>query len=240
MPYARGILLFACFALWAVPAFSAKVPPMACLLEPNELVEFSSEIPGILEEVNVKRGDWVTAGQVLARLKSGVAEANVALAQARVEFGKRKAQRNEELYLKDLISIHEKDEISTEIQLAQLQLAEAEELLKLRTIRSTVDGVVVERKGAAGEYVGEEPFLSVAKIDPLNVEVIVPMTYFGAIRSGQSAQVRIDEPVGGRYKAQVVIIDSVIDAASGTFRVRLELPNPKHTLPAGVRCQVNF
>ncbi len=47
----------------------------------------------------------------------------------------------------------------------------------------------------------------------------------------------LDAPVGGSYPAKVVIVDQVIDAASGTFGVRVELPNPKLELPAGLKCQ---
>ncbi|MFN0162035.1 MAG: hypothetical protein ACKVQQ_12450, partial [Burkholderiales bacterium] len=35
-------------------------------------------------------------------------------------------------------------------------------------------------------------------------------------------------------------VDRVIDAASSTFRVRLELPNPDAKLPAGLRCKVDL
>lgn len=74
--------------------------------------------------------------------------------------------------------------------------------------------------------------MTVARIDPLNVEVIVPAAHFGALRNGSTAKVVLDQPVGGTYTAKVVIIDQVIDAASGTFGVRLELPNPRSALPA--------
>lgn len=217
-----------------------EIPPLEGLIEPSELVDFSSQVPGVLEELKVERGDLVKKGQVLARQKSGVEKAAVELAKARVEFGKRKARRNEDLYKKQLISIHEKDEIETEIQLAQLELAEAQERLKMRTIYSTVNGVVVERKGALGEYVGEEPFLTVARIHPLNVEVVVPVTYLGLIKKGQYAQVKLEDPVGESHKAKVVIVDQVIDAASGTFGVRLQLPNPRLKVPAGLKCLVIF
>ena len=40
------------------------------------------------------------------------------------------------------------------------------------------------------------------------------------------------------YAAKVSVIDRVIDAASGTFRVRLELRNPNHAIPAGLRCRI--
>ena len=216
------------------------LPPFEGLVEPKELVDFSSHIPGILEEVKVERGEWVKKGQVLARLKSGVDTAMVGVAQARVEFAKRKLVRNEQLYKKKLISIHEKDELETEIQLAELELVEAKARLALRTICSTINGVVVERLGAPGEYVGEEHFITVAQVNPLIVELVVPDEYLGAIKIGEKAEVKMRVPVTRSLSAKVVIVDQVIDAASSTFGVRLELANPKSKLPAGVKCQVVF
>lgn len=224
----------------SLPVQAAESPNLEGLVEPNQLVEFSSQVPGIIEQLNVERGDRVSKGQVLATLKSGVEQAAVNLARARVDFGLRKAERNAELYKKKLISSHEKDEIETEIQLAQLELMVTQERLKLRTILSTTDGVVLERTGAPGEYVGEDPFLTIARINPLNIEVVVPIEYYGTIKKGQYAQVVLEEPVGGSYRAQVVIVDQVLDAASGTFGVRLRLPNSQMELPAGLKCQVTF
>jgi len=238
-----GKLLTAVLLAWLlVPAPVMGNPPeeLDGLLEPNEKVAVSSQVPGILDEVLVERGDTVQPGQVLARLKSGVEKASVALAEARVEFGERKAVRNEELYKKQLISINEKDEIETEIQLARLELREAQERLNLRTIVSPIQGVVVERLHSPGDYVGEDAILTVVGIDPLHVEVVVPVAQYGSIRKGMRAEVKPEAPVGGKYKATVVIVDQVVDAASGTFGVRLELPNPSYKLPAGLKCDVRF
>ncbi len=41
-------------------------------------------------------------------------------------------------------------------------------------------------------------------------------------------------------EAEVGVVDKVVDAASGTFGVRLELPNPDTSLPAGLKCRVRF
>jgi hypothetical protein len=48
------------------------------------------------------------------------------------------------------------------------------------------------------------------------------------------------DPVGGRYEAAVTLVEQVIDAASATFGVRLELENPDYALPAGLECEVMF
>jgi RND family efflux transporter MFP subunit len=235
----RGLILVVVLCVCTV-AQAGSLPVFEGLIEPREVVGFSSQIPGILEKVLVERGDRVEVGQVLAKLKSGVEAAAVRTAEARVDFGQRKVERNTELHKKKLISVHEKDELETEVQLARLQQIEAREQMELRTIRSTINGVVVKRSGAPGEYVGEDPFLTVARIDPLNVELVISVEYFGAIKEGVTARVMPDPPVGGEYVAKVVIVDKVIDAASGTFGVRLELPNPQLKLPAGVKCRVAF
>jgi len=237
-----GKILAAALASLMLPAMVMAIPAeeLDGLLEPNEKVAISSQVPGILDEVLVERGDTVKRGQVLARLKSGVERAAVDLAKARVEFGQRKAVRNEELSKKQLISVHEKDELETEIQLARLELREAEERLNLRTIASPIQGVVIERLHAPGDYVGEDAILTVAGIDPLNVEVVVPVALFGSIRKGMRAEVKPEAPLGGSHPATVVVMDRVVDAASGTFGVRLELPNPSLRLPAGLKCRVKF
>jgi hypothetical protein len=57
---------------------------------------------------------------------------------------------------------------------------------------------------------------------------------------GMRAQIIPEAPIGGKYTAIVKIVDRVLDAASGTFGVRLELPNPDNRLPAGIKCKVIF
>jgi RND family efflux transporter MFP subunit len=213
---------------------------LECILEPNSEIEISAAVPGLLSEVLVQRGDRVKKGQVLARLISGPERAAVELAEARVEFGERKAVRNEDLYNKKVISINEKDEMDTEVQISKLQLKQAQEQLKLREITSPISGVVVEREKDSGEYVETEPLLTVVNLDPLNVEVVAPAERFGTIKKGMHARVTTIGRLSGTYDAKVSLIDQVIDAASGTIRIRLVLPNPNNNIPAGLKCCVKF
>jgi multidrug efflux pump subunit AcrA (membrane-fusion protein) len=113
----------------------------------------------------------------------------------------------------------------------------------MRTIRSPFSGVVVEvllKPGEFGAITFKDPILKLAEIDPLHVEVILPVSVYGKVKPGQRATVMPEQPVGGRYTTAVKIVDRVVDAASGTFGVRLELPNRDRGLPAGVRCKVQF
>ncbi len=210
------------------------------IIEPSETVEISSEVPGVLDRVLMERGDRVAQGQVVAQLRSGLEASAVELARARVAFGQRKAARNEELYAKELLSIHEKDELETEIKINQMQLQEALEKLKMRTIRSPIDGLVAERLKSAGEYVSDDPILRLVRVDPLYVEVIAPVAMLGVIRKGMTAEVQPEAPLKGLYKGKVIVVDQVVDAASGTFGVRVQLPNARKKIIAGLRCRVRF
>ena len=106
---------------------------------------------------------------------------------------------------------------------------------------SPVDGVVTERTLGPGEFVNDQAhILTIAEMDPLRVETYLPLSFYGHIKVGDTAEVLPEAPVGGSYQAKVAVVDQVFDAASGTIGVRLELPNPELRLPAGIHCRVHF
>jgi hypothetical protein len=68
----------------------------------------------------------------------------------------------------------------------------------------------------------------------------MPATDFGEIKPGRYAQVTPETSGADYHLAEVKLVDRVIDAASGTFNVRLEIPNPDHKIPGGLRCKLQF
>lgn len=209
-----------------------------CIIEPNLSLDISSPVEGVVSRVYADRGDVVRAGEVLMELDSDVEEAVLELATVRAEFADRTLSRNDSAA--DVMSSQEKDEIVTDAKIAALELNEARMRLELKKIKSPIDGLVVEKMRSEGEYVSEQPVYSVVNIDPLFVEVIAPVNLFGVTSVGSTAAVIPEAPIGGRYSARVIAVDPVIDSASGTFRIRLELPNPGSKLPSGLKCRIDF
>jgi RND family efflux transporter MFP subunit len=240
-----------------------------CLVEARTAAEIRSPIEGLIDQVHVKRGDFVRKGQVIVTLESGPERAALALARSkatmkgpleasasRLDFAVKKEQRAVELYKQKFVSAGALDEARTQRELAESELKEvrenqklnelemqrSEEVVKLRTIRSPFNGVVVERFLTSGEFATanvKNPILKLAEVDPLNVEVILPANLYGRVKPGEKARVTPEAP-GGDFVATVALVDRVIDAASGTFGVRLELPNPGQRIPAGAKCRVKF
>ncbi|MCK5355972.1 MAG: efflux RND transporter periplasmic adaptor subunit [Methyloprofundus sp.] len=238
-----------------------------CFIEPSKSTEVGTPTEGILETVYVDKGDVVKRGQVIAELKSDVEQATVSLAKSRSEmraakksseiriyFAKKNYERLKDLHEKKFVSHIELDEVETEkklaelnkkeieenIKIAKLELNRAKEILNMKKIRSPLAGIVVERFSNAGEYVREKPILELAQINPLYVEVILPTSMLGQIKKDTTATVFPEYPKNKSFEATVKLVDSIIDAASGTFGVRLVLENPNNNINAGLKCNVKF
>jgi membrane fusion protein (multidrug efflux system) len=209
---------------------------LGCMLTPSEEVEVSSPVTGILDRMLVKRGNKVKKGQLLFQLKAGVEREGVQLATVKAGFAKRKADRNKDLYDENIITPHERDEIETELLIAQSELRLMEQELALRKVYSPINGVVVNRYNSKGEYVSIDPIVSLATLDPLHVDLLLPSSYFGQITLKQQLLIKPASDIIDARKAKVIIVDPLIDPASGTFRVQLLMSNPKNKIPAGLRC----
>jgi len=248
---------------YALPC-RADLSDADCIIEPHMVVEIGTSVEGVIENIAVDRGDVIKKGQILVTLESGVEKASVELARqraredaqillgkARVEFGERSQARTNELFSRKSVSEHAKDEADYEVSVAKLELRQAREnqmraelelkraieVLNRHTIRSPIDGVVIERVAAPGEPVTqEEKILRIAQVDPLNIELIVPADEYGSLRKGMRLAVKPGQLANDIYQAEVVIVDPVIDASSETFGARALLPNPENQLPAGLSC----
>lgn len=211
---------------------------LECLIEPRQLVDISSSVPGVLAKVNVDRGDVVKKGQIIARLESGVEKARINVARAKAEFNKRKLNRNDDMYKKELISLQERDEVETEWRVSIMELGEAKQVYEQRQLRSPIDGRVVHKNLDVGEFSGDESVFTLARMDELFVELVVPVEYYGQFKKDEKLTVLPEQPIGGQYEGVIKVIDPLVDAGSGTFGVRLILPNPDRKIPAGIRCSI--
>jgi len=252
-------------------AADAGVPgPSAttCIIKPHAQVQLGSAVNGLLSDVLVDRGDVVHKDQIVAQIESSIEQATLALDQLRAandsaikveeidrELSAREAARKRSLVEKGIENQNALDELETKVhdgdlriqqaktdqQIAALTAVRSERALALKQIHSPIDGVVIERRLSAGEYVYEQTsIMTIAQLDPLNVEVVLPMKRYGEIEVGAIAIVHPEAPIGGSYRAKVDVIDPVIDAASETFGVRLLLANPQRLIPAGIRCSVEW
>ena len=241
----------------------------SCMIEPHSITELSTSEQGVLEAVLVKRGDIVKKGQVVAKLESSLEKITLRFAEARVkmagdieakraalEYVLRQRDRITELYDAKTISFNDKDKADTDLRLAETELQvaldnqrlmqierdRAARRLELRSIRSPVDGVIVEILLVPGESVDDRTreIIVIAEVNPLNVEIILPAEQFGTVQVGTPAEVTPLLPGEPVRQTEVSVIDRTIDAASQTFGVQLQLDNADYAIPGGIRCDIEF
>ncbi len=254
------------FIALASPAVQAA-SELDCLIKPKMYVEVSSAVDSVVEKVLVETGEVVSRGQPLLQLEASIEKAKLELARlqagsdneiqnrkVQLRYAKRYLKRMQDLLAQNSVSQYEKDKAATEVELAQIELDKAREKkriaqlnvglaqaqLDLRTIHSPIDGIVVDRYAMVGESVYGRSIMKLAQVDPLIVELIAPTEYFGLIEQGMRAEIRPEQPAGETFTATVTLADQLIDPASGSFTVRMELPNPDERLVAGVNCVAGF
>jgi RND family efflux transporter MFP subunit len=201
--------------------------------------------------------DAEKAANDIAQFKAQMT-APIAVARTKVEYSRRTYERRREMHAEKLMSGQEKDEAEAELRsaeaelelaqenqaLAKLEAQEQSSLLQRRTIASPFDGVVADQQAFPGEVVepgdSRKSILKLAQLDPLRIHVILPRAIFGTIKIGDAAKIAPELPSLKPVQGKVRIVDSLVDAASGTFGVFVEVANPKLDLPAGIRCRATF
>jgi RND family efflux transporter MFP subunit len=179
-------------------------------------------------------------------------------AQSKVTMTNRKLGRVRELVKSDFLAIQAEDDARNEKQIAEAELREAVDnrnlaeieyrrqmtIIDLKTIRSPVNGVVTEVVLNPGELaeagVGRKPILKVAEVDVLHVDALLPAEVYRQVSLGMAAEVIPAVSDARPERSAITVIDPVMDPGSGTFGVRLEVPNPRRTLLAGTRCTLRL
>jgi RND family efflux transporter MFP subunit len=238
-----------------------------CLLEPKTRVMVGAPTQGVIQTVAVSRGDRVERGQVIATLDARLEQAEMKHAQMRarmtsevearradVELAEVTLKRLDDLSARKMAPAQQRDEAQAALKVARMALVQARDNRKLyeqefarareaveqHVIRSPIDGVVVDQVAFPGEFVYDNPIAIVAQTDPLKVEAILPARFFGGVRVGLDSTIWPEIDNGGPIEAAISSVDQVIDSASGTFSVHLDVPNPDNAVPGGQRCRLAF
>lgn len=254
-------------AATVVPVCANSGAGIAAITNPSADITLSYVQPGRIAKIHFKEGDTVKAGEVLVQQDDAVERARLAqleadsqnttniqaaeasLAQKKVDLKKleKAAALNAAT---DLEVEHAKldvtiAELSLEVAVfeheqAQRKYDEAKLQIDNMSLKSPIDGSIEKIDIETGESINAlESAVRVVQIDPLWIEVPVPLAETTNLKCGNTAQVEFMGPGKMSIKGTITFIGAVADAASGTLRVRIEIPN-KSNRPAGEHVRVVF
>jgi RND family efflux transporter MFP subunit len=202
---------------------------------PGRSARIGVDVDGIVKQVNVREGDPVRKGTVIASLEDWDYRFALAAAQAKRETAVTLMNR----------ALAANDDTEAGIQRAQAdywtaEVARAQQRLDRTQVRSPIDGVVatphietlVGRKLKFGD-----PFADVVDNSQVLVDVSVDQTDIALVAVGQKARIKLDGFPARTFEGAVVVVSPLarLDGDARTFFARVAVPNSDSVLRAGMQ-----
>jgi len=255
------VLLF--LMVIATPAIADSSRPEG-FTEPLQTIDIASSESGVIATIAVGEGDAIFAGDVVCTLRSDVLEATrdamktrlsatgkLAAAAATLAHRENHLQQLQALHAKSHASEQEVAEADFNVRIARAQRQSVEEersvlqselqqidaQIATRTLRSPIDGIVLELPAKIGERVGssDAPVARVVSLHQLRVRYHLPTAEAAYLKKGDTQTIYFSDSQRRTF-ALVDFIAPTTDSSSGTVRVELLIDNTSGQYRAGVRC----
>jgi len=186
-------------------------------------------------------GDVVRKGEVLAILDNASLDANAQRAQAELAKQEVEAEKLRSLYERGAISKKELADAEYMLSTAKTSATEATLSFGETKLRAPFDGVIAAREIRVGETAGGGArAFQVVDLSRLRVVASLPERDMGKVILGQTVTLISAYDEALEAKGSVVRMSPVIDAASGTFRVTVDLESGQDTLRPGQFVEVKI
>ncbi|RPI16571.1 MAG: efflux RND transporter periplasmic adaptor subunit [Ignavibacteriae bacterium] len=211
------------------------------VIKPNATAKISSEEGGLILSIVKDKGDYVSRGQVVARLKKDVENATYESSLAQLELAKLNYEKQEQLY---------KENATTEVayRTALLQLEAAEKGLDvIRThinkgsVRSPISGIVDAKFLNKGEMSAPGvPIISVVDVSKVKISAGVPERHIKDVRLGQAVKITVDVLPGAEFEGSISYIAPSLSNQSRTFEIEIVISNPERILKPEMNASVEI
>lgn len=223
--------------------------------EPIAQSMVASEVSGVVEYFPVRAGDFVNKGDVLVRLRATELKLRLKAAKAagervrvNLENAEKELARADRLKVADTISEKKYDEALYRHRALLQELLEKEaetEQLKEQVIQKTVtapfSGFVAQEHTQVGEWIDSGgAVVTLLDMSTIRITVDVPERYSVMLTPGDEVWVTIKSVSETGLSGKIHAILPQGNAASRTFPVRINLPNPEQRLKSGMEARVAF
>lgn len=210
-------------------------------IEAEEETEVVAKVGGVVEKILVEEGDFVNAGDILAKLDDEQIAVQLAQAKANLKKLESNYQRNMDLHKKSLVSteVFQQVKYEYEHQKAAYELAELN--LNYTSIRTPISGVIAERLVKVGNMIlPNQATFRVTGLDPLIAVLHVPERQLSKLRVRQKATLTVDAIEKGEFTGHIERVSPVVDPGTGTIKVTVEMHDPSRRLRPGMFARINI
>jgi membrane fusion protein (multidrug efflux system) len=202
-------------------------------------VDVTSQVAGIVTEVNAASGADVEQGAPLVQLDIAVEQADLASSQAVLAEAEVAFQRQSDLIAKKVTSEANMDTARSKRDTAQAAVNKIEAVIAQKTIKAPVSGRLGIRKVERGQYVSPGTTLvTLQALDPMRADFPMPEQAIGKLRVGQQIEITVDAYPGKVFNGTIESLDARVAQDTRTLLVRGSLPNAQRKLLPGMFANV--
>ncbi len=202
-------------------------------------VEIVARVNGLLQRMLVEEGDIVASGQVLAELVKSEFKISLQENKARLENNRNLFERSKQMIEQQLTSQEELDRAEFNYETAFAQYERAQLNLQYATITAPFSGVITQRLVEQGGMIRLNTVLfQLADTDKLRIRLYVPEKEMGRIFVGNPARIESEMLPGEYFGGVVEMIAPVVDPATGTIKVTVQVTKGQEKLKPGMFCSV--
>ncbi len=227
---------------------------------PLSSVDVKPQVSGTVSQVHIREGQFVKAGELLFTLDSRADEAKVAQAQAQVARDEaaladavRQLKRSRELLAQDFISQGAVDANQAQVDAQQALVAADRAAVAAAKVSLSYARVTAPGAGRVGTITvfpgssvkaSDTTLVTITQLDPIAVAVGLPQRHLGdalaALPGGGAAVSAALPDGGGNLNGRLKFVDNLVDAASGTVKVKAVFDNPGGKLWPGAFVTVSM
>ncbi len=226
-------------AAWSEAQRIERILSLYGEVEPQQIAVVRARTSGIVEEVAVRRGAFVEAGDRLAQLSLDDRPARLARAEAELAAAQRDFDAAAELLERGTGTEAAERTARAQLEAARSALEAIEQELALTELTAPIAGIVNRIISDVGAVVtiGAD-VVEIIDNNPLIAVVQVPQYAIGRISVGGPA--RVSFTTENTREGVVRFVAPIADAATRTFRVEIEIDNPGRDLPSGLSVSVEI
>ena len=203
-------------------------------------VDLSTEIAGLVRQVNFKSGQDVGAGQVLVQLNADADVAQLHALEAAAELSATVLARDKAQLAVQAISQAQVDGDLADLKGKRALVAQQAATVAKKTIRAPFSGALGITTVNPGQYLNAgDKIVTLQTMDPIFIDFFLPQKQIANLSKGQKLALSNDAYAGQSFPGRISSISPKIDVATRNVQVQATVPNPKHQMLPGMFANVS-
>jgi len=209
-------------------------------ISPVQGAVVSTELGGVVSEVDFQNGGEAKKGDVLLKLDSSAEDGQLHTAEADLELARANLQRTQDLAARKVVSKQELDAAQSAFGQKRGTVDNMRSMIVKKQVHAPFDGQLGIRQVNVGQMINSgQQVVQLTSLDPVYVDFALPQQALSQLATGFEARVHSDADPGREFKGKVTAINSMVDTVTRNVSLQATLANPDHALRPGMFAKVD-